>query len=176
MVTHSASCAQTPLMSSQEPRVAQHPGDPLASPRRDQQDLGAVPVLVPAGLPPWVIRIRIGERCPSFADTPGLGVQEKRPGSSTAPMRLVTESFFLFSPRTSESPCTGTKRSPGICLSVLQEAFGEGILGGRCSQRSSATPPWTPPISCSLLRPFWICVGRLECDQEGENGIEDCKE
>lgn len=46
------------------------------------------------------------------------------------------ESFSLFSPRTSESPCTGTERSPDDPLGVLQEAFGEAVLEGRHSQ------PW----------------------------------
>ena len=87
-------------------------------------------VQAPAGVPPQQIRIRTGERCPIFADTVGLGAQEERPGVSTAPMRLIIENFPLFSPRTSESPCTGTKRSPDDPLGVLQEAFGEADLGG----------------------------------------------
>ena len=59
---------------------------------------------------------------------------------STALTTLVMENFPLFSPRTLESPCTGTKRSPDDPLvgggGVLQAASGEAALGGRCSQ------PW----------------------------------
>lgn len=133
-MTHNASCAQTPLMKSQEPRVAQNPGAFPASPRRDEQGMGAVLLWVLAGLPPHVIRVRIGEGYPQNADTLGLGIQEERLVVSAAPRRLVMENFPLFSPRTSDSPCTGTERSPGVPLGVLQEAFGEAVLEERCSQ------------------------------------------
>lgn len=61
---------------------------------------------------------------------------------STALTTLVMENFPLFSPRTLESPCTGTKRSPDdplvvvVVVGVLQAASGEAALEGRCSQ------PW----------------------------------
>lgn len=71
------------------------------------------------------------------------------------------ESFPLFSPRTSESPCTGTERFPPVSLGVLQEAVGEAFLGGRCSQPRVCDSSWASPISCSLQRPFWICVGKM---------------
>lgn len=119
LVACNASCAQTPLMSSEEPQVAQNPGYLLESPRRKQQSLGAVLLQGPAGLPPQIIRIRIGERCPSCVNTLQLRAQEERPVVSAAHRRLVMESFSLFSPRTSESPCTGTERSPAIPLDVL---------------------------------------------------------
>lgn len=51
-------------------------------------------------------------------------VQEQRPGVSTASRRLVMESFPLFSPRTSESPCAGTERFCGVPWGILQEEFG----------------------------------------------------
>lgn len=74
-------------------------GDLLASPRRDQQDLGAVLLQATAGLPPWGIRIKIGRGAPGLLM---YGAQEERPVVSAAPRRLVMESFPLLSPRTSE--------------------------------------------------------------------------
>lgn len=71
------------------------------------------------------------------------------------------ESFPLFSPRTSESPCTGTERSPHVPLGILQEAVGEASLGGRCSQPRACDSSWSPPIYCSFLSAFWICVGKM---------------
>lgn len=78
---------------------------------------------------------------------------------STALTTLVMENFPLFSPRTLESPCTGTKRSPDDPLGggVLQAASGEAALGGDAPNPGDVPPP----ISCSFQRPFWICVGRM---------------
>lgn len=100
--------------------------------------MGAVPhwasLQALTGLPPYVIRVRIGKRWPQNADTLGLGAQEEGLVVNAALRRLVMESFLLFSPRTSDSPCTGTEKHPGVPLGVLQEAFGEAVQEERCSQ------------------------------------------
>lgn len=114
--------------------MAQYLGDPLAFSRKDRQRLGPVLLQAPAGLPLWETGIRSRERCPIFADMLGLGAPGERPGVITAPRSLVMENFPLFSSRTSESPCTGTRRSLNVPLKFLQEALGEADLGGRCSQ------------------------------------------
>lgn len=94
--------------------------------------MGAVLLQALTGLPPHAIRVRIGERWPQNADT--LRAQEERLVVSAALGRLVMESFPLFSPRTTDAPCTGTERPPGVPLGVLQEAFGEAVQEERCSQ------------------------------------------
>lgn len=96
--------------------------------------MGAVLLQALTGLSPHVIRVRIGERWPQNPDTLWLRTQEKRLVVSTALRKLVMESFPLFSPRTTDSPCTGTERPPGVPLGVLQEAFGEAVQEERCSQ------------------------------------------
>lgn len=96
--------------------------------------MGAVLLQALTGLPLHVIRIRIGKRWPQNADTLGLRTEEERLVVSAALRRLVMESFPLFSPRTTDSPCTGTERPPGVPLGVLQEAFGEAVQEERCSQ------------------------------------------
>lgn len=66
LVTHKASCAQTPLMNTQELRVAQHPGDILASSRRDHLGLGTVLMQAPDRLPHWGTRISVRGEVPQF--------------------------------------------------------------------------------------------------------------
>lgn len=111
--------------------MAQYLGDPVTSPRRDQQSLGTVMCRPQPGCHLSRLELELGRGAPFLLTLWGWEPRRGGQGVSTAPMRLVTENFPLFSPRMSESPCTGTKRSPDDPLGVLQEAFGEAELGGR---------------------------------------------